>query len=238
MADSADFDWLRRTLDALPCAVSIASAYGPSFPLVFVNAAFERLTGYSAIEAQGCDFSFLAATTPGQPGLNRLRDALAEGEAMRSELLCLRKDGTPFWDEISTAPLCDEHGQSAPFWMLTHTDVSGQKLARDELTAERDRLLGFIEHVPLGMLALDWVINGVFIIDATRQDMPIIYVNAAFERLTGFLGEEALGRDCCFFIDPSASAALADVRQAFTERRETKLELRSRRQDGARVWNE
>ena len=238
MADRADFDWLRRTLDALPCAVSIARASGPSFPLVFVNGAFERLTGYSATDAQGCDFSFLAATTPDQPGLNRFRDALTEGEAVRRELLCLRKDGTPFWDEISAALLCDEHGQSAPYWMLTHTDVSGQKLAREELTAERDRLLGFIEHVPLGMLALDWVINGVFIIDATRPDMPIIYVNAAFERLTGFLGEEALGRDCCFFIDPNESVALVEVRLAFTERRETKLELRSRRKDGSRFWNE
>lgn len=109
----------------------------------------------------------------------------------------------------------------------------------DALTAERDRLLGFIEHVPLSTLALDWVVSGVFIADATRPGMPVIYINAAFERLTGYPGEEALGKPCGFFLgEGEGGAALSEVRQALSDRRETKVEMHSRRKDGSWFWNE
>ena len=118
-------------------------------------------------------------------------------------------------------------------------DTESLRRALDTLTAERDRLLGFIEHVPLGMLALDWIVSGVFIADATEPDMPIIYVNAAFERLTGYPGEEALGRHCSFFFNTEdGQAALLEVSQALSEQRQAKVELHSRRKDGSWYWNE
>ena len=238
MAGIANVDSLRRAFDAMPCAVAVAETCGPDFPLVYVNAAFERLTGCLAADALGRDFGFLAAAEPIQPALDRLREAFAAGREGQVELRCLRKDGTPFWSDISVAPLCDGLDQPMHF-VIVHTDTSGHRLALDALTAERDRLLGFIEHVPLGMLALDWVISGVFIVDAARPDMPIIYVNAAFERLTGYQGEEAIGRNCRFIVDENDDqTALTEVLHALSGRRETKVELRSRRKDGSLFWND
>ena len=123
--------------------------------------------------------------------------------------------------------------------MADSENVESLRRALDTLTAERDRLLGFIEHVPLSMLALDWIVSGVFIVDAARADMPIIYVNAAFERLTGFQGEEALGKHCCFFFNADDDqAALDELSRALSDQREAKVELRSRRKDGSWYWNE
>jgi PAS domain S-box-containing protein len=235
VTDTANSDWLARAFDALPRAAAIAGAGGPGFPLLHVNRAFERLTGYSAEEALGQDFGFLSAAGQGQAALGRLRDALAAGGGSRAELRCSHKDGTAYWSQVSAAPL---RGPPARY-VVIYDDVTAHRQALDGLAAERDRLLSFIEHVPLGMLALDWVISGVFIVDAASLDMPIIYVNAAFEQLTGYQGEEALGRNCCFFFDEEGDQApLAAVRQALSERRETKVELRSRRKDGSRFWNE
>ena len=234
MEDFGHAENLRRAFDTLPCAVAVAEADGARFPLRHVNRAFERLTGYPAEEAQGRDAGFLAAAGSGWPG-SWLQDLLAEGGAGRAELRCRRKDGAAFWGGFSAAWA----GGEPPHCVIMLTDASGQRSALDALSAERDRLLGFIEHVPLGMLALDWVISGVFIVDATRPDMPVIYVNTAFERLTGYQGEESLGKNCCFFFDEREDqAALAEVRQALAERREMKAELLSRRKDGSRFWNE
>ncbi|MFZ4699377.1 MAG: sigma 54-interacting transcriptional regulator, partial [Candidatus Methylumidiphilus sp.] len=46
------------------------------------------------------------------------------------------------------------------------------------------------------------------------------------------------GKHCCFFFDDDEQAAVAEVRLALLERRETKAELHSRRKDGSLYWNE
>jgi len=105
--------------------------------------------------------------------------------------------------------------------------------------AERDRLLGFIEYAPLGMIALDWVSSGVAILDAKREGAPVIYVNAAFERLTGYAGEEAAGQPYGFFFaDAENQAALDAMSLAMARRRELRVELRCRRKDGPWFWTE
>ena len=43
--------------------------------------------------------------------------------------------------------------------------------------------------------ALSATHNGVVITDATAPDGPIVYVNRAFERITGYSSEEAIGRN-------------------------------------------
>jgi len=42
------------------------------------------------------------------------------------------------------------------------------------------------------------VVNGVTIADATAEDLPLVYVNPAFEKMTGYSSDEVLGRNCRF----------------------------------------
>ncbi len=76
------------------------------------------------------------------------------------------------------------------------------------------------------------------ITDPTRADNPIIAVNAAFERLTGYGREESVGRNCRFLrgpdTEPDATAALRD---AVAEARPTLVELLNYRRDGSRFRN-
>lgn len=119
------------------------------------------------------------------------------------------------------------------------SDIAEYKKALAELTAERDRLLGFIEYAPLGMIALDWVISGVAIVNATDEEQPIIYVNAAFEKLTGYSGEDAVGRHYGFFFAGEENqAAREEVSRAMSRRQELRIELRCYRKDGSWFWTE
>src|SRR5256712_7646290 len=81
--------------------------------------------------------------------------------------------------------------------------------------------------------------NGILITDPHQRDNPIIYVNPAFERITGYRMDEVLGRNCRFLqgtdTDP---ATVAVMRQAIAEQRDCQVVIRNYRKDGATFWNE
>ncbi|MEX0604487.1 MAG: EAL domain-containing protein [Marinobacter sp.] len=82
--------------------------------------------------------------------------------------------------------------------------------------------------------------NGIIIVDATKHDMPIIYVNNAFEKITGYATSEVLGRNCRFLQgdDLSNEQSLADIRQGLEKGSEISIVLRNFRKDGKPFWND
>src|SRR3989441_965747 len=81
--------------------------------------------------------------------------------------------------------------------------------------------------------------NGILITDPHQRDNPIIYVNPAVERITGYRMDEVLGRNCRFLqgtdTDP---ATIAVMRQAIAEQRDCQVIIRNYRKDGTTFWNE
>ena len=71
--------------------------------LIYVNAAFERMTGYSSEEVLYQDCRFLQAGDRDQPSLARIREALRNNVSCREIMRNYRKDGTPFWNELSVS---------------------------------------------------------------------------------------------------------------------------------------
>ena len=81
--------------------------------------------------------------------------------------------------------------------------------------------------------------NGILIADARQPDMPTVYCNAAFEKITGYGAEEVLGRNCRFLQGTDhQQPGLDAIRQAVREGTEAKAELRNYRKDGSLFWNE
>lgn len=69
--------------------------------LIYVNPAFERLTGYTSEEILYQDCRFLQSGDRDQEALPKIRDALNSEGSCREILRNYRKDGTPFWNELS-----------------------------------------------------------------------------------------------------------------------------------------
>jgi PAS domain S-box-containing protein len=69
--------------------------------LIYVNPAFERLTGYTSEEVLYQDCRFLQSGDRDQEALPLIREALSSGGSCREILRNYRKDGTPFWNELS-----------------------------------------------------------------------------------------------------------------------------------------
>jgi len=87
--------------------------------------------------------------------------------------------------------------------------------------------------------AVDLCTVGVTIADATRPDLPLIYVNQAFEEATGYLSAEVLGRNCRFLQGPETDPdTVGGLRDAVTTGRDHVALLRNYRKDGRPWWNE
>jgi phosphoserine phosphatase RsbU/P len=80
--------------------------------------------------------------------------------------------------------------------------------------------------------------EGIVISDARLPDMPLIYVNSGFERLTGYSAESVLGRNCRFLQGPGTDPQAArEIRRAIEEKRECLVEILNYRKDGTPFWN-
>lgn len=103
-------DLLAQLADHASDAVLIADVRCADQPIVYVNAAFEKLTGYPRAEAVGKNCRYLQGAERLQSAIDTIRDAIALGESCEVRLRNYRKDGTMFWNGLRLAPL----GPSGP----------------------------------------------------------------------------------------------------------------------------
>lgn len=92
-------------LDELSDGIAIARVSGESAPLLYVNKAFERLTGYARYEALGKDCRYLQGSERDQPEVASIREAIGTAEPVDVTLRNYRKDGSVFWNRLSLRPI-------------------------------------------------------------------------------------------------------------------------------------
>lgn len=182
-----------RAMAASSCGITIADARQPDMPLIYINEAFEAITGYPTAEVLGKNCRFLQGEDRNQPELDEMRAALKEGRSCRITIRNYRKDGSLFWNELFTAPVFDHEGQ------LTHyvgvqTDVTARKLAEEALTRktiELERALTELRETQVllvhseKMSALGQMVAGV----AHEINNPISFVNSNLHSFKQSVGE-------------------------------------------------
>ena len=96
-------------------AMVITNPNLPDNPIVYVNRAFERLTGYerSAVIGRNCRFLQGPGTDP--QDVDRIRRGIEAGRDVSVDLLNMRADGDGFLNRLSITPVRDEHGHLAYF---------------------------------------------------------------------------------------------------------------------------
>jgi diguanylate cyclase (GGDEF)-like protein/PAS domain S-box-containing protein len=135
----------RTVFDAVINGISLADATMPDMPLVYINPAFERMTGYSAREVYGRNCRFLQGVDTDQPGIEQIREAVRAGRSAEVLLRNYRKDGTLFWNELHLAPIIGLEGQ------ITHY-VGVQNDVTERMEATR-KLESLAHYDPLTGLA-------------------------------------------------------------------------------------
>ncbi|MDP2110837.1 MAG: PAS domain S-box protein, partial [Thiobacillus sp.] len=190
----------------------------------YVNPAFTRVTGYPLEEAVGQSPGMLKSGLTPAEHYQKLWKTLQAGKEWRGELLNRKKNGELFWEyEVITA-LKNETNEITHF-IAVKEDVTERKHQEEKL-----RMWG---------RAIESSVNAILITDAEVPGNPLIYTNPAFERITGYSQEEALGRNCNFLQNEDTDQPnIEALRQAIREQREGHAVLRNYRKDGSMFWNE
>lgn len=116
--------------------IVLAEKEGDDTILVYVNPAFEKLTGYSSEDILYQDCRFLQGDDTDQAAVDTIRDAINSTRPVRTILKNYRKDGTPFWNELSVTPFYDELDKIT-YYIGIQKDVTTQVELAFELKAAK-----------------------------------------------------------------------------------------------------
>jgi PAS domain S-box-containing protein len=109
--------------------------------LIYVNPAFERMTGYTSEEILYQDCRFLQAGDRDQQALSKIRDALNSEGSCREILRNYRKDGTPFWNELSISTVKDPSSELV-YFIGVQKDVTVQVKTQQRVAQLEAQLAG------------------------------------------------------------------------------------------------
>lgn len=154
-----------RALAASCNGIVISDARQPDLPVIYVNPAFERITGYSAAEVLGKNCRFLKGSDCDQPELTQLRAALQAGKPCIVILRNYRRDGTLFWNELSISPIYDSSGTLTHFIGI-QTDVTERKQFEAALQQAKDQMRAILDAVP-GVVS--WINSDLRYIEVNRH---------------------------------------------------------------------
>ena len=95
----------------------------PEYPIVFVNPAFAKLTGYGTDELIGQSPSILQGPNTDRKVIDRLREDLSAGRMFHGMAINYRKDGSEFLMEWKIAPVNNSQGVTTHYFAIQR-DVS------------------------------------------------------------------------------------------------------------------
>ncbi|WP_158294340.1 PAS domain S-box protein, partial [Halorubrum sp. SP9] len=120
----------------------------------------------------------------------RLREAISREEPVSLDIQNYRKDGTPYWSQLSITPVTDKHG-TVENYIGIQQDITERREREQKLLAERERFRLLIESVD----------EYAFL--AINEDGQIQTWNESAKQLFGYTDESALGMDVATLHPPA-----------------------------------
>ena len=159
-------------IEAAPVGISLSDPSLNDYPLVYVNDAWSKLTGYEADELLGRNPRLLQGPQTDPETVDRLSTAIDNEEPVTVEIRNYRRDGTPFWNELTIAPIHDD-GELA-YYVGFQIDVTDRHEAEERaeeraetLAAERRTLRRVLDRVN-GLLR---EVSGVLVESTSREEI-------------------------------------------------------------------
>ena len=168
-----------RALEAASNGIVMTDPSQPDNPVVYVNPAFEEITGYSRGEAMGKNCRFLQGPESSPAARRLLREAVDAGESARLAIVNYRQSGDPFWNDLSISPVRNETGQIIRYIGILD-DVTDRVHAVESMQRSEERFRALIQ-------------NSSDIITILDRERIVTYESPAIERVLGFPASESLG---------------------------------------------
>ncbi len=200
---------MERAINASSNGIIITDAISADNSVIYANAAFERITGYSREDVLGRNCRFLQGPQTSQSELERLRQAILQGQDCLVVLQNYRADGSLFWNELHIAPVFNEEKHLTHFIGIQN-DITERYQAQEEIRQTRNFLQSMIDHLPVA----------VFVKEAHPGELGRfrLWNNASVE-LFGLSTEQVLGKTVYDLFPPEQAEDLNQQDQAVLQAR-------------------
>ena len=212
----------RRIFQDAPIGIILNNTDGKT---LLVNPAFCQLLGYTESELKEINFYQFTHPDDLSQELPYIQSCL-QGEInnYKMEKRYFKKNGKIVWVNLTSGIIKDSNGQIR-YALGMIEDITERKQTEERLKL-RERAIAASN-------------NGIIIVDATSNDMPIIYVNPAFEKITGYLASEVIGKNGRFLqYQETNHEELEKLRFAINNGKDCNVVLRNCRKNGSLFWNE
>ena len=132
-------DCVIRAIDDAPIGITLTDPSLPDNPLIYVNEGYEQMTGYDSAEALGRNCRFLQGPDTEEEPVATMREGIDTDEPVTTEVLNYRKDGTPFWNRVTIAPVYNNSGDIEQY-VGFQEDVTERKEAEARARQRADAL--------------------------------------------------------------------------------------------------
>ncbi|TAK60265.1 PAS domain S-box protein [Methylobacter sp.] len=172
---------MQHAIDSSSNGIIITGLADTDYAIIYANAAFLRITGYSMQELLGQNCRILQNNDRDQSDISRLRTALQNNHDTHAVLRNYRKNGSLFWSEIYISPIHDQQGRITHY-IGVQNDVTHRVEMEYALSKSETRMRSVFNNVSDSIIIIDE--NGI-----------IEKLNPSAEKLFGYSAQELIGHN-------------------------------------------
>jgi PAS domain S-box-containing protein len=122
--------------------------------LSYMNDAFAQQSGFTREEAIGRPIDSFRQGMPDDEGMRIIREAVAAGKPVQTEVISYRKDASTYWNQVTLQPVRGSGG-ALTHWIAIERDITDDVERTSKLAEENDRLLWLTRAARRLFTALD-----------------------------------------------------------------------------------
>ncbi|KTD21362.1 bifunctional diguanylate cyclase/phosphodiesterase [Legionella londiniensis] len=166
-----------RAIEASTHGVAIIDVAKPNKPIIYINHAFVRITGYSENNILGKSLESLQGTKTDQVSLKRIELAIREQREESIELELLRRNGEAYWCELSVAPVKDSF-KKVKHYVCILNDITERRQMEQQLLEQATH--DSLTNLPNRVLLLDRVEQSL--IQAKKNNSMLAFIFLDLDR--------------------------------------------------------
>lgn len=170
-----------RAIEASTHGVAIIDITKATMPIIYVNKAFERITGHTEKQTLGQNLAHLQGTKADQVNQKRINLAIRELREETVELESYRRNGELFWCELSVAPVSDSFSKVRHYVCIIN-DITQRREMERQLV--RQATHDSLTELPNRVLLMDRVEQAILQVKKKNTLLAFLFLDLDRFKLT------------------------------------------------------
>jgi diguanylate cyclase (GGDEF)-like protein/PAS domain S-box-containing protein len=217
---------MRAAVAATSRSILVTDATQPDNPITYANAAFSVLCGYSEAEVLGRNCRFLQGVDTDPVVVSEIRRALSSGVGIRREILNYRKDGRPFWNDLTIDPVRDAAGRLTWF-VSVQSEADAVHLANQARVQAESKFDTIASNIP------GFIFSRVMRTDGA---IDLVYCSPSLSKMLGIAATDPLHSYYDHIHPDDRDALFAAIRRSAANMSTFREEFRLISASGATHW--